>query len=348
MNLGWIYAFNILINSVLAFFTVALLVKFLLWAFRIQQPRIQALALSLPLFKVGFDFFLYNFSRWALSSQINPLLCSPGTRAINVSFTYPTSLTPYPFSSGIYFSLEGGKTFTIADVIALFVDPLWIKTIVILALAVSFGFGGLRLLQALKARKIVKEILANAMPYLRVMSAPLEAALRKSKVQIFISTEVDVPCAVSRSIIFPQNLMQNLSQAEFEAICVHELDHLRWKDSLLRSVQRMLSTVFWWIPTKRWQSCLEQAQELACDAKISKFNLLPIDLASAIAKAARSAKTNSPCLPVMYFIEKGRLLGRIKALVKPASKRSLGIRIAQYTAIFSLLTVIFFGQFWIF
>jgi beta-lactamase regulating signal transducer with metallopeptidase domain len=324
---------------------VALLVKFLLWAFRIKQPRIQALALSLPLFKVGFDFFLYNFSRWALSSQINPLLCSPGTRAINVSFSYPTSLTPY---SGIYFTVEGGKTFTIADVIALSVDPLWIKTIVTLALAVSVGLGFLRLLQALKARKQVKEILAKAMPYLRVMTAPLEAALKKSKVQIFISTKVDVPCAVGRSIIFPQNLIQNLSQAEFEAICVHELDHLKWKDSFLRAILATLSTLFWWIPTKRWQSRLELAQELACDAKITKFDLLPIDLASAIAKAARGAKMHSPCLPVMYFIEKGRLLGRIKALVKPPSKRSLGLRIAQCIAIFSLLTVIFFGQFWIF
>src|SRR5579863_3920936 len=119
MNLAWIYGFNIVINSLLAFFTVALLVKFLLWGFRIKQPRLQALALSLPLFKVGFDFFLYNFSRWALSSQINPLLCMPGTRAINVSLTYST---PFPLSSGIYFSVDG-KTFTIADVIALSIDP---------------------------------------------------------------------------------------------------------------------------------------------------------------------------------------------------------------------------------
>ncbi len=348
MNLAWIYAFNVLINSVLAFFTVALLVKFLLWACRIKQPRIQALALSLPLFKVGFDLFLYNFSRWALSSQINPLLCMPGTRAINVSFTYPTSLTPFPLSSGIYFSVEGGKTFTIADVIALSIDPLWIKTIVTLALAISVGLCSVKLLQALKAKKQVKEILRNALPCLRVVSCAVEAALEKSKVKILISTKIDVPCAVSRRIIFPQNLIRTLSQAEFEAICVHELDHLQWKDSLFRAIQAMLSTLFWWIPTKRWQSRLELAQELACDDKISKFNLLPIDLASAIAKTARSAKTNSPCLPVMYFIEKGRLLGRIKALVKPASKRSLGIRIAQSIAIFSLLTVIFFGQFWIF
>lgn len=347
MNLAWIYAFNILINSLLAFFTVALVVKFLLWAFRIKQPRLQALALSFPLFKVGFDFFLYNFSRWALSSQINPLLCMPGTRAINVSLTYPTSLTPFPLSSGIYFSVEGGKTFTLADVIALSIDPLWIKTIVTLAFAVSIGLGGLRLLQALKAKKQVKEILQNGLPCLRGVSSALETALKKSKVQVLVSNIIDVPCAVSRSIIFPQNLIQKLSQTEFEAICVHELDHLRWKDSVLRASQRILSTIFWWIPTKRWQSRLELEQELACDAKITKFNLLPINLASAIAKAARSSKTNYP-FPVMYFVEKGRLLYRIKALVKPTSKRSLGVRIAQGFIVFSFLTVLFFGQFWIF
>ncbi|HEY5234531.1 MAG TPA: M56 family metallopeptidase, partial [Rhabdochlamydiaceae bacterium] len=165
---------------------------------------------------------------------------------------------------------------------------------------------------------------------------------------IFISTEVDVPCAVSRSIIFPESLLKKLSQVEFEAICVHELDHLRWKDSALRAVQRIIATLFWWIPTKRWQARLELAQELACDVKISKFNLLPIDLASAIAKAARGAKMGSQCLPVMYFVEKGRLLGRIKALVKPAKKRAWGVRMVQSFFVFSLLTMIFFGQFWIF
>jgi beta-lactamase regulating signal transducer with metallopeptidase domain len=180
------------------------------------------------------------------------------------------------------------------------------------------------------------------------MSAPLEAALKKSKVGIFASTEVDVPCAMSRSIIFPESLLKTLSQVEFEAICVHELDHLRWKDSALRAAQRMLGTFFWWIPTKRWQSRLELAQELACDAKIAKFNLSPIDLASAIAKAARGAKMSSPCLPVMYFVEKGRLLGRVKALVKPAKKRGWKVRLVQCFFVFSLLTVIFFGQFWIF
>ena len=243
--------------------------------------------------------------------------------------------------------MEGGKTFTIADVIALSIDPLWIKTIVALALAISVGLGGLRLLQALKAQKQVKKILRNGLPCLRVVSCAVEAALKKSKAQIFISTEVDVPCAVSRCIIFPQNLIQNLSQAEFEAICVHELDHLRWKDSLLRASQRILSTIFWWIPTKRWQSRLELEQELACDAKITEFNLQPIDLASALAKAARSANTSYP-LSVMHFVEKGRILHRIKALVKPASKKSLGLRITQCVIVFSLLTVLFFGQFWIF
>ncbi len=346
MNLAWIYAFNILINSLLAFVTVALLVKFLLWAFRIKQPRIQAIALSLPLFKVGFDFFLYDFSSWALNSQINPLLCMPGTRTFSVGSTYPTSLVPYPFSSGICFTVEGGKTFTVADMIALSIDPLWIKLIVILAFAVSVGLGGLRLLQALRAKKTIRKMLENSISCMRILSAPLKAALTKAQVQILISTEVDVPCAVRRSIIFPASLLKNLSQVEFEAICVHELDHLRWKDSALRTAQRILATIFWWIPTKRWQSRLELSQELACDAKITKFNLLPIDLASAIAKAARTAK--APCLPVMYFVEKGRLLGRIKALVHPAKKRAWGVRLVQCFFVFSLLTVIFFGQFWIF
>ncbi|HEX4839765.1 MAG TPA: M56 family metallopeptidase [Rhabdochlamydiaceae bacterium] len=339
MNLFWIYAFNILINSALAFATIALLVKFLLWAFRIQHPRMVALCLSLPLFKVAFDFFLYNSSRWALSSEINPLLCAPGTRAI-------TATLSYPLSSGIYFSVEGGKTFTVADVIALSVDPLWIKITVLLVFSVSTGLCSLGLLQALRARKGVKELLVQASPCLRSVSALIQRALKNTK--IFTSTEVEVPCAFHRTIIFPEKLIEKLSQSEFEAIVVHELDHLRWKDSALRSAQHILATLFWWIPTKKWLSRLSLSQELACDAKISKFNLLPIDLASAIAKAARGAQKSSPCLPVMFFVEKGQLLSRVKLLVNPAKKRPFGVRMLQAFFAFSLLTVLFFGQFWIF
>lgn len=339
MNLFWMYAFNILINSALAFATIALLVKFLLWAFRIQRPRMVALCLSLPLFKVAFDFFLYNSSRWALSSEINPLRCAPGTRAITATLTYP-------FNSGIYFSVEGGKTFTVADLIALSVDPLWIKITVLLVFSVSI----LRLLQALRARKGVKELLTKVSPCLRPVSALIQKALKTTK--IFTSTEVEVPCAFHRTIIFPEKLIKELSQSEFEAIVVHELDHLRWKDSALRSAQHMLATFFWWIPTKKWQSRLALCQELACDAKISKFNLLPIDLASAIAKAARgaqkSSRKNSTCLPLMFFVEKGQLLSRVKALVNPAKQRAFGVRMLQAFFAFSLLTVLFFGQFWIF
>jgi len=332
MNLFWIYAFNILINSALAFATIALLVKFLLWVFRIQQPRMVSLCLSLPLFKVAFDFFLYNSSRWALSSEINPLLCAPGTRAITATLS---------LNSGIYFSVEGGKTFTVADLIALSVDPLWIKITVLLVFSVSI----LRLLQALRARKGVKELLTKVSPCLRPVSALIQKAMKNTK--IFTSIEVEVPCAFHHTIIFPEKLIKNLSQSEFEAIVVHELDHLRWKDSALRSAQHMLATFFWWIPTKKWLSRLALSQELACDAKISKFNLLPIDLASAIAKAARGAQKNSPCLPLMFFVEKGQLLLRVKALVNPAKQRAFGVRLQAFFA-FSLLTLLFFGQFWIF
>jgi beta-lactamase regulating signal transducer with metallopeptidase domain len=189
-------------------------------------------------------------------------------------------------------------------------------------------------------------MLANALPCLRTLSDPIQTALKK--IDLFSSPDIDVPCAFKRSIIFPTCLIKNLSQAEFEAIVVHELDHLRWKDSALRTMQRMLATFFWWIPTKKWQSRLAVSQELACDAKISKFNLLPLDLASAIAKAARGAKKATSCLPVMYFVEEGQLLARVKSLINPAKKWAWGIRMIQAFFAFSLLTLLFFGQFWIF
>lgn len=347
LGLGWAYAFNILINSTLVFLTVALLVKFLLWAFRIEQPRMQALCLCIPLFKIGVDFFLYNFSRWALAHQIDPFQCEPGTRAITAMFSRPASTAAFvPFNTGIHFIMLGdGKTFTFADLITLSVNPIWIKMAVVIVGSMSMGFCVLKLFKWIKSHRALQKLLEASLPCDRTVRPSLQAALKKSKTRIFISSDFEIPCAVSgaRCIIFPDKLL--LSSEEFEAIVVHELEHLRWRDSYLRMALELLCAVFWWIPTKRWRSSLAQAQELACDAKITHFKISPVHLAEAIAKTAHAARTRP--LPAINFVEPGRTLSRIQSLLKPR-KRALSWRIAQTILMGGLLIPIFFGQFWIF
>lgn len=348
MTLAWAYAFNILINSTLAFLTVAILVKFLIWALRIERPRIQAICLSLPLFKIAADFFFYNFSRWALAHQIDPFQSEPGTRAITAMLCHPASTAPFvPANTGIHFTLADGKTFTVADLLTLSLDPLWIKSIVVLAMSISIGLTTLWLYQWIKSRQILQKLLEGCLPCPRIPRASIQAALNKTR--ILVSSVLDIPCAIhqGRCIIFPAQLLEKLSTEEFEAIIVHELDHLRWRDSYLRMALQLLCAFFWWIPTKRWQSRFEQMQEFACDAQISKFNISPIDLASAITKTAQTIKNNRPRLPAVCFVESSRTVCRIKALLK-LTPRSLGWNIAQTVLIGGLLIPIFFGQFWIF
>ncbi len=346
MTLAWAYAFNILINSTLAFLTVAILVKFLLWALRIQQPRIQAICLCIPLFKIVADFFFYNFSRWALAHQIDPFQSEPGTRAITAMLCHPASTASFvPANTGIHFTLADGKTFTLADLLTLSLDPFWIKSTVVLAMSVSMVLCGFRLYQWIKSRHLLQKFLESCSPCPRIPRASIQTALNKTR--IFTSSEIDIPCAVSRLIIFPTQLLDQLSPEEFEAIIVHELDHLRWRDAYLRMALQFLCAFFWWIPTKRWRSHFEQMQEFACDAQISKFKISPIDLARAITKTAQTIKNKPPCLPAMCFVETSRTVCRIKALLK-RPPRTLGWNIAQALLIGSLLIPIFFGQFWIF
>jgi beta-lactamase regulating signal transducer with metallopeptidase domain len=348
MTLAWAYAFNILINSTLAFLTVAILVKFLMWALRIQQPRIQAICLCLPLFKIVADCFFYNFSRWALAHQIDPFQSEPGTRAITAMFCRPASTASFvPANTGIHFILADGKTFTVADLLTLSFDPLWIKSIVVLAMSISIGLCSFRLYQWLKSRQMLQKLLESCSPCHRIPRASIQSALNKTR--IMISSRIDIPCAISqgRLIIFPEQLLDQLSTEEFEAIIVHELDHLRWRDSYLRMALQLLCAFFWWIPTKRGRSRFEQMQELACDAKISKFNISAIDLASAITKTAQTIKKHRRNLHAMCFVESTHIVCRINALLKQP-KRTLGWSIAQTLLIGSLLIPIFFGQFWIF
>lgn len=337
MTLGWTFAFNIVVNSFLGFLTVAMLVQLLIFVFRVKSPRILSLCLSLPVLKLGLDLFLYNFSRWALMEHINPIQCPEGSRMITAMCATPASTwNLIPFNTGIHLGLKDGKTFTVADMIALSVEPLWIKGIVAIAFAGALVFVVLRCARLLKARGSLD-------------LTPCKRPLFKTQTNtpIFSSSAVDVPCAYQGKIIFPVGLLDDLSQEEYEAVVAHELGHLRWKDIYARVVIDFVCDFFWWVPTRKWRMRVKQAQEIACDARIKKSGIDPIDLANAITKSARFAKKKPAAFLATAFVEKGSLAPRIKAMFERNPKRSL-MRICLTLLMTVFLLSVLFGQFWIF
>src|SRR5690606_24065287 len=85
-------------------------------------------------------------------------------------------------------------------------------------------------------------------------------------------------------IIIPQDLFEKLHQSEYETVIAHELEHLRWRDTLVRMLYNALAALYWWVPMNAWLSKLEQEQELASDFSVHTYALKGIDLAAALKK----------------------------------------------------------------
>lgn len=154
---------------------------------------------------------------------------------------------------------------------------------------------------------------------------------------------------IHKTILFPQHLLGQLTQEEFEAILAHEAAHLRWYDGLARLYVDAISTLFWWIPAQWLRRRLVLSQEYACDDSSRQLDIPAVDLASAIVKSARSASSASTCLPVACFINQSPLSLRLRRLLtdSPALPRT-GWRWTTRIALGCLAVTILLGKYWIF
>lgn len=295
-DLFWIYGFNIFINSLLGFLTVTALVLLIIFAFRIKQTRLKAALLCLPVFKIIFDLFLYDFSNWALQSGINPIELPEGSRILSALLYYsssPYSIVPLKFGIQMFEKIKR-QTFTFADLMALYMGFSWVKVVVVFVGCMSLFRCVVWLQKLTSSAKWISYIVDTSQPCERfIYNHFLLYSIQENKVQIRHSTAINVPMAIGifkKRIIFPEELVAKLTQGEYEAIIAHELDHLHWKDCLVRLMSNFFCTLFWWIPSKWWLGRLEKAQEHSCDYKIGRYNISPSDLASAILKSVHAAK----------------------------------------------------------
>ena len=78
-----------------------------------------------------------------------------------------------------------------------------------------------------------------------------------------------------------------MPQAELRWILAHELAHVRRRDHLVRWLEWLACTAFWWNPVAWWaRRRLRAAGELCCDALVvNAFNCAPRDYARALVRA---------------------------------------------------------------
>lgn len=339
-DLGWITLFNIIVNSVLSFYTSVILVLGFLLILRIKSPRVKALCCTLPFFKICIDLFFYQFSHWALAFDIDPMCEPPGTRWLNCGLGY---------FFNIGFNLNNGLTFSPADLIACSVNPFWIRFMGMLGLGVMLLSCGIFCYRLIRHLRDMQHMIRDSKPLSKpVLNSPLKIQLSQRHIHCVETEKIQSPCIFGKHILFPRGLCSTISQREFEAIVAHELSHYRWKDSLVHILCVVISSVFWWLPVRWWMKRLSFFQEMAADQTIHAFGISKIDLAQAILKTVK--KETLSLIPLTSF--QGRspfLMKRVQNLLKYSPHAHSLMKIGvQFMCLAFGLSAILFGRLWIF
>lgn len=339
-HLPWLFAWNILINSTLMFFTVSLLVQVAFTLLRIQSPRLRMLGYLLPFCKLAYDLFAYRFSNWALLHGINPLEAFPGTREL--------SLSVYPFFIHLQLHLQNGLFFSVADTLALSLHPHWILAIGSLAALGSFLACLFFWIHLRREQKQVDHIIQEAFFFTPLFKRqPLQNWITKRSIRFGLSEAIVSPCAIGSTILFPSQLHQSLSQEELEAVIAHESAHIQWGDRWIRLGASFFASLFWWIPTRWHLKAFQQMQETGADQAILRWNIPASTLAQAILKTLKTPPCKAPLQQAIYFVEnRSSLQQRLLFLLqRPSSTRMLFLRNALFMG---LLGSLLFGRIWTF
>jgi len=70
-------------------------------------------------------------------------------------------------------------------------------------------------------------------------------------------------------LLLPMRLFERLESTAQRSLLAHELAHVRRKDHLVRLLELLVSTLFWWHPVVWWASWeLQRLEDLCCDAMV--------------------------------------------------------------------------------
>ncbi|WP_419942416.1 M56 family metallopeptidase [Candidatus Palauibacter sp.] len=204
---------------------------------------------------------------------LQPTLPPPGLAGV-VGFGELRSVTLTGVASGSWFTGYGGSGLVLA----------WLLGAV--AVLVS------TLVRARRFRRSLMAVSRGASPDLRRLAREVARTLGLAKVPEIHTTDAVVsPMAYwsggATHVLMPSALLETMPQAELRWILAHELAHVRRRDHLVRWLEWLACTAFWWNPVAWWaRRRLRAAGELCCDALVVKaFNCAPRDYARALVRA---------------------------------------------------------------
>lgn len=274
--------FHLILNSLIVFLISTFSIEFFLFLFKIANARLRYLLRLLPLLKFPCDLLLFLFLGENLFVNFNPFSCQVYMQDLITDFGYLYLTTALASSENIIFP----------KYLANFIPPNLLDPVILSALVTSSIILSRKVYLFCQARSYLKKIFMSSSPSTRsIHNHSLLNKLKIENILVYTSPAIQIPFAANLHYIFiPQNLETALSQAEFESIIVHEFEHLRWKDPLLKMGCELLCALFWWLPSAWWLRRLELEQEDACDAEVYKYGIDVSALAMAMVKVVKNAK----------------------------------------------------------
>jgi beta-lactamase regulating signal transducer with metallopeptidase domain len=145
------------------------------------------------------------------------------------------------------------------------------------------------------------------------------------------SIKVSVQCTVAhvrglikQTIVLPFSYLTQLSEAELEAVILHELAHIKRFDALSNSILLVAEVLFYYNPfVKLLIKEARLQRELACDDWVMQ-HIAPMPYAQALQKAS-GINTKSHIAQLALQVPKHQLLYRIKRLFAMQSARAVHI-----------------------
>ncbi|MDE0357758.1 MAG: M56 family metallopeptidase [Gammaproteobacteria bacterium] len=184
-----------------------------------------------------------------------------------------------------------------------------------------------------------------APPQLQRMAVEIARTLGLARVPVIRTTDAVIsPMAYwsggAVRVLVPIALLQSLKPTEMRWIIAHELAHVRRRDHLVRWLEWLACTAFWWNPVAWWaRRRLRAAGEVCCDALVVRaLGCAPRAYARALVRAIDVVRTK-PAPPLPAFASAAncghrtrRLEGRLRRIInhEPATHLSpllrLGLR----------------------
>ena len=157
-------------------------------------------------------------------------------------------------------------------------------------------------------------------------------------------------CAGRRpTILLPMRLFRQLDEQQAAMILAHELAHLRRRDHWVRTIELIVSTIYWWNPLA-WliRRRIHEAEDLCCDAWVrSTFPDCTRRYAEVVIEAAESlgeSQVGGRLLPASPLLHSLSLKARIEMILEGRFTPRMSRKSMFVVGMFAVLALLSFGR----